>query len=73
MLASATRRPVPCEPVKLIARMSGLSSMTCPTVEPRPITRFRTPFGRPARCRMSTIAQVQPGTRSAGLTTTVLP
>ena len=37
------------------------------------MTRFSTPFGSPARCRMSTIAQVQPGTRSAGLTTTVLP
>ena len=37
------------------------------------MTRFSTPFGRPARFRMSTIAQVQPGTRSAGLMTTVLP
>ena len=71
--ASATRAPVPWLPVKLIALTSGLSRIAWPTTEPLPMTRFSTPFGRPARCRMSTIAQVQPGTRSAGLMTTVLP
>ena len=71
--ASATRLPVPVEPVKVMPAMSGWSSIACPTTEPRPITRLSTPFGRPARCRMSTIAQAEPGTRSAGLKTTVLP
>ena len=47
--------------------------MTSPTTEPRPITRLNTPAGMPARARMSAIAQAQPGTRSAGLNTTVLP
>ena len=72
-LASATRVPVAWLPVKLIALTSGLSSIAWPTTDPLPMTRFSTPFGRPARCRMSTIAQEQPGTRSAGFSTTVLP
>ncbi|MCY1532566.1 hypothetical protein D9M68_678490 [compost metagenome] len=71
--ASATRLPVPVEPVKVMACTSGLSSIAWPTTEPLPITRFRTPFGRPARWRMSTMAQELPGTSSAGLKTMVLP
>ncbi len=71
--ASATRLPVPVEPVNVIAWISGLSSIAWPTTEPLPITRFNTPFGNPARWRMSTIAQDEPGTSSAGLKTTVLP
>ena len=55
--AAATRLPVPTEPVKVMASMSGLSSIAWPTTEPLPMTRLSTPFGRPARCRMSTIAQ----------------
>ena len=72
-LASATRRPVFTEPVKVMALTSRLSSSACPTTEPLPITRFRTPLGSPARTRMSTMAHEQPGTRSAGFSTTVLP
>ena len=72
--ASATRRPVFCDPVKADgADVGAVEEAPGRPSEPRPITRLRTPFGRPARWRMSTIAQVQPGTRSAGLMTTVLP
>ena len=71
--ACAMRWPVATEPVKLIALTRLSSSSTWPTSEPRPITRLNTPGGRPARCRMSAIAQALPGTRSAGLSTTALP
>ena len=54
-------------------RTLAYTLIACPTTDPLPMTRFSTPSGNPARCRMSTIAQVQPGTRSAGLMTTVLP
>ena len=37
------------------------------------MTRLKTPSGNPERLRMSASAQAQPGTRSAGLNTTVLP
>ena len=71
--ASATLRPVPTEPVKVMALTSGELMIASPTTEPLPMTRLSTPFGSPARARMSTISQEQPGTRSAGLNTTVLP
>jgi hypothetical protein len=70
---SATIRPVAIEPVKETASMSGDSSIVRPTIEPLPMTRFKTPFGKPARIRISTSSHAQPGTRSAGLNTTVLP
>ena len=71
--ASAMRFPVATEPVKLIASMPGWSMIACPTTEPLPITRLKTPAGSPARLMMSASAQAQPGTRSAGLNTTQLP
>ena len=37
------------------------------------MTRLNTPGGSPARAMMSASAQAQPGTKSAGLNTTVLP
>ncbi len=71
--ASATERPTSCEPVKLTASMSGEETSAAPMREPGPITRFRTPGGRPARCTMSTIIHGEAGTSSAGLKTTQLP
>ncbi|SUV85841.1 Uncharacterised protein [Bordetella pertussis] len=73
MAASATRRPVATEPVKLMALTRRSSRIAWPTTLPRPITRLNTPAGRPARLRISASAQALPGTRSAGLNTTVLP
>jgi hypothetical protein len=71
--AAAMRRPVGTEPVKLIASTSLWEVSTAPICGPLPITRFSTPGGKPARCRMSVKAQAEPGTSSAGLKTTVLP
>ena len=45
-LAAATFRRCATEPVKVMALMSGLSSIACPTTEPRPMTRLNTPFGQ---------------------------
>ncbi len=70
---AAMARPVPTDPVKLIAVTSGWLTITSPTTEPRPMTRLNTPAGNPARARISAIAHAHPGTRSAGLHTTVLP
>ena len=63
----------PTKPVKLIAATSGSFTSVSPTMEPRPITRLNTPAGMPARAKMSASAHAQPGTRSAGFITTVLP
>ena len=65
--------PAATEPVKLIAATLGEFRIASPTSEPRPITRLNTPSGRPLRAMISLSAQAQPGTRSAGLKTTVLP
>ena len=65
--AMATRAPVSTEPVKEMALTSCESSMVWPTTEPRPMTRFTTPLGKPAREMISISAQAVPGTRSAGL------
>ncbi len=71
--AMATWAPVSTEPVKEMALTSFESSMVWPTTEPRPMTRFTTPLGKPAREMISISAQAVPGTRSAGFSTTVLP
>ena len=66
-------RPTPTEPVKLMAWMPGWSTSASPITLPRPITRLNTPAGMPERLMISASAQAQPGTRSAGLSTTQLP
>ena len=71
--ASATLRPVDTEPVKVMALTSRDFSSVSPTTEPRPMTRLKTPEGMPARTMISDRAWAEPGTRSAGLKTTVLP
>src|SRR3546814_15091443 len=69
----AMARPVPTEPVKLMASTSGALTRAPPTTDPRPLTRLRTPAGRPASASIFTSSQVQAGTRWAGLMTTPLP
>jgi hypothetical protein len=71
--AISTRSPVAVEPVKLIAFTRASFSIASPTTLPCPIARLNTPGGNPARLMISANAQAQPGTRSAGLKTTVLP
>src|SRR5690606_7981903 len=70
---SATCRPVPSEPVKVIALTSGERIMVSPTLRPGPISILNTPAGKPEREMISAKAQAEEGTSSAGLNTTVLP
>ena len=69
----ATLLSVASEPVKLMAATRASDSSVAPTSEPRPITKLKTPAGKPLRERMLASAQAAPGTRSAGLNTTQLP
>ena len=71
--AAATLAPVATEPVNVTASTFLWSRIAWPTTEPRPTTRLNTPLGTPARTMISDSAWAQPGTRSAGLKTTVLP
>ena len=52
---------------------SGLSTIVFPTDEPAPVTRFRTPGGRPASSKISTSFTAVIGAEDAGLNTSVLP
>ena len=50
--ACAILRPVPTEPVKGDRRDIGMfEQRLAPTTDPRPITRLKTPFGRPDALR----------------------
>ena len=73
MQVAATRRPVPTEPVNVIALTPGWRSIASPTTEPRPMIRLNTPGGTPARAMISARAVAVAGTSSAGLSTTQLP
>ncbi len=69
--------PVATEPVKLTASTWAALTIASPTTLPRPMTRLNTPSGAftaaSARAMISASAWPEPGTRSAGLNTTVLP
>src|SRR6478672_2775120 len=65
--------PTPTEPVNEILSTSGLRTSSAPTVVPRPVTTFKTPFGRPASCRASTNTGGCSELISLGLITTVQP
>ena len=56
MQVAAMRRPVATEPVKEIPATSLWRSIASPTTEPRPMTRLKTPAGRPARAMISASA-----------------
>ena len=73
MQAAATFWPVATEPVKLMAATSGCSSKACADYRAAADHEVEHALGQAGRCRISTSAQVEPGTRSAGLNTTVLP
>ncbi len=70
---TARRVPTSLDPVKLMALIRGSATRACPTCEPRPTTRFRTPAGRPAFSSTSTKCHAVMGVSSAGFSTTVLP
>jgi hypothetical protein len=65
--------PTSFEPVKLMATTRSSFTRGSPTEPARPVTRFRTPGGRPASARASTSRTAQSGVWLAGLKTTVLP
>src|SRR5436853_2547079 len=66
-------RPTSLEPVKEMARTSGLQSIGAPASGPNPVTILTTPFGRPASIRARTRLMVERGVSSAGLMTQVFP
>ncbi len=71
--ASETLRPTSVEPVKETTPTSRWPMSGVPTLEPLPLTRFTTPFGRPASSSTFTRLTTDRGVSVAGLMTTVLP
>ena len=65
--------PVLVSPVNAILSMPGCSTSAWPTVEPAPVTTFRTPGGKPASSASSPSARAVSGVWLAGLRMTVLP
>ncbi|MNI65543.1 hypothetical protein D3C73_1210550 [compost metagenome] len=69
----ATAIPAPVEPVNDTMSMSGCRAIPSPTVGPSPLTRLNTPWGTPARCRISARYIADSGALSLGLSTMVQP
>ena len=65
--------PTSVEPVKPITRTAGWSVIALPIARASPVTRLRTPGGRPARCASSPSASAVSGVSPAGFATTVQP
>ncbi len=71
--ASLTRRPAAVDPVKEIASTSGCSASASPMTEPRPVTRLKTPAGRPTSSITSASSIAFRGATWEGFRTTVQP
>ena len=71
--ASDTARPARVEPVSETMSTSGWPAMASPTTGPYPVTRLKTPAGRPISSRISASTKAFSGATSLGLSTTVLP
>lgn len=71
--ALVTAIPARVEPVKLIMSMSGWWLIASPTVGPSPLTRLKTPFGKPTSCIISANSNEDIGAISEGFSTTVQP
>src|SRR6185312_16451431 len=66
--------PTEVEPVKVILRTVGLEVISPPiATASRPVTKFSTPAGMPARAPNSAIASAEKGVCEAGLQTKVHP
>ncbi len=65
--------PVARPPVNEMRSTPGCSMSACPTVGPRPSSRFTVPGGAPASSASRTSATVVSGVSSLGLSTTVFP
>ena len=70
---SATRMPTSVEPVNTTFATSGCVTNLSPTIEPLPVSTWKTPSGRPASRPSSARRTAVSGVSSAGLSTTVLP
>jgi hypothetical protein len=68
-----TVRPTSVDPVRETARISGCSVSGPPMAEPKPVTTFTTPLGRPASTSARTKLKVDSGVSCAGLMMQVLP
>ncbi|SNV22607.1 Uncharacterised protein [Dermatophilus congolensis] len=65
--------PVFDSPVKEMRGTSGCLTRASPASSPRPLTRLKTPCGRPASSKMPAHSEADRGVNSAGLRTTVFP
>ena len=68
-----TRRPAAVEPVNDIMSIPGCSDIASPTTGPVPLTRLKTPAGRPTSCNTSASTKAFSGATSEGFSTTVQP
>ena len=71
--SSETRRPARVEPVKETMSTPGWPAIASPTTGPVPVTRLKTPAGRPAASITSARMKALSGTTSLGFSTTVQP
>ena len=71
--STAMLLPVATEPVNEIALTAGFVTISWPTLDPGPVTRFSAPFVTPASSSASTSRTAHSGARSEGFKTTALP
>ncbi len=71
--SSETRRPARVEPVKETKSTPGWPAIASPTTGPIPVTRLKTPGGRPTDSITSARMKAFSGTISLGFSTTVQP
>ena len=71
--SSLTRLPARVEPVNDTMSTSGWAAMASPTTGPVPVTRLKTPAGRPTSSMISARMNAFSGVTSLGLSTTVQP
>ena len=67
------RAPASVEPVIEIMSTSGCMHSDSPTVRPAPVTRLKTPAGRPTSCMISARTKAFNGVSELGLTIIVQP
>ena len=71
--SSITRLPARVEPVNETMSTSGCEAMASPTTGPVPLTRLKTPAGRPTSWMISAMMNALSGATSLGFSTTVQP
>ncbi len=71
--SSMTRRPARVEPVNETMSTLGWAAIASPTTGPTPLTRLKTPGGRPISSMTSARMNALMGATSLGFKTTVQP